>query len=124
MLENESARNPGSDQRNAGGGYDGSVDTVRGGGMMETETRVKHTPKPWYVVEKEYFGFSIRANTETGSEIIAETGGFNSEANTQLIAAAPELLEALKKTIGHLTDDCPIKKSAIKTIHLVEPEWQ
>ena len=48
---------------------------------MKTETKAKHTPGPWYLVEKEIFGYSVRANTETGSEIIAETGGFNDGRN-------------------------------------------
>ena len=80
------------------------------------KTQAKHTPGPWYLLEKEMFGFSIRANTPRGSEIIAETGGFDSDANAHLIAAAPELLEALKMVIdetnaGLWKDVLPIRKA-------------
>lgn len=53
----------------------------------------KHTPGPW-TVRKDAIKFLITAKDNSG---IAHTSGlhYDSEANARLIAAAPELLEAL-----------------------------
>jgi hypothetical protein len=54
-----------------------------------------HTPGPWNVNGKQ----SIRG---ANSEYIARTNWQNGEANARLIAAAPELLEALMLADQHL----------------------
>lgn len=62
-------------------------------------TNTKHTPGPWY-----YTGEYI--NTATGDNICRIMGRITlrdgvSDANAALIAAAPELLEALKGLVAH-----------------------
>jgi len=53
-----------------------------------------HTPGPWEVTP--------RGNVATQSAVIAKlpTGQPSREANARLIAAAPELLEALKRLLS------------------------
>jgi hypothetical protein len=53
-------------------------------------TDMKHTPGPWY-----YDGISVKAR---GGYCVAYTNDIKAEPyNARLIAAAPKLLEALKK---------------------------
>jgi len=55
----------------------------------------KHTPGPWTVKGKQ----SIRG---PNSEYIDKTNWSNGEADARLIAAAPDLLEALRSTLADL----------------------
>jgi len=80
----------------------------------------KHTPAPWEIREDtQYPLHGIWANNSKFPTYIARTCfAPNSEANAKLIAAAPELLEALKK-IANTSSDAPeamrvIAKQAIK----------
>lgn len=59
----------------------------------------KHTPGPWEVVALNGFGpFAIRMATPagTGHPTHYGVGQIGTEANANLIASAPELLETLK----------------------------
>ena len=67
---------------------------------------MKHTPGPWKVREPDHFvdGLAhmvVSEHPQEGYWHIAEIGTHNgrkeSEANARLIAAAPEMLEALKE---------------------------
>ena len=62
---------------------------------MNTHTHT-HTPGPWRIDSKTCFGdYTIAAGDSVKTcEFIAKT---QNEANAQLIAAAPELLEALRE---------------------------
>lgn len=68
-------------------------------------TQPNHTPSPWtYGRSKESFGFKIK--DRFGKAIAAISGTVKRsdeecEANARLIAAAPELLEALKRNLWH-----------------------
>lgn len=61
-----------------------------------------HTPGPWEYYEEEG-RFVIAANGEQGGEGIAVTAGrhYDRESNAALIAAAPDLLEALEMALFH-----------------------
>jgi len=64
----------------------------------------KHTPGPWIVYEF-VDGYDIRAPEEecwvvTASDPEAVWGAVGREEDACLIAAAPELLEALEKMVG------------------------
>jgi len=53
-----------------------------------------HTPGPWHHKDDEVFSFR--------NSLVCDCGGFSdSKANARLIAAAPELLEALKLLCQH-----------------------
>ena len=81
--------------------------------MIETAlNNTKHTPGPWKWVESGEYGYSSLFNPVLNVEIIT-TGGLNdgdnpitwmgeelSSADASLIAAAPELLEALKDILS------------------------
>lgn len=63
----------------------------------------KYTPAPWFIVNGEHSGIEIRSDSRWGMvEICLVDTGFNEPieseqiSNANLIAAAPELLEALK----------------------------
>lgn len=70
-------------------------------------TEAKHTPGPWHLEEMGYNSSSyyIRGSSESGDRLTIGKGAVAHiprstvnpmEANARLIAAAPELLEALK----------------------------
>lgn len=72
---------------------------------------VKHTPGPWHVKRAAVltdggYDYAIcSADTEVIAEAFARTSATNwppAEANARLIAAAPEMYEALKALLGHL----------------------
>lgn len=77
-----------------------------------------HTPGPWYIDRTgEHYGqrpYGIRAG-ERGltRRNIVNWGGFaapaspETEANARLIAAAPDLLEALTRLVETARPDCP-----------------
>lgn len=61
-----------------------------------------HTPGPWYAVDNGYYIY-IKIGDNICAPSVADVcaskfleGGDNSKANAALIAAAPELLQALK----------------------------
>lgn len=61
----------------------------------------KHTAGPWKVVDNEWEMDIVSPRTNVYEEYtIATVRTGNHEANARLIAAAPELLEALKQTVG------------------------
>lgn len=66
---------------------------------MTTKTQVKHTPGPWRygISSKNMSQFFIGNNDYTKTIAIVDSFHVEHEANAALIAAAPELLEALKQ---------------------------
>src|SRR5690606_19394978 len=76
--------------RSRGGGHDRSGACCAGDGVME-----KHTPGPWAVDGKGSQAI-VRANDLRIVSIRHRLDGDEHEANARLIAAAPELLEALQ----------------------------
>ena len=75
-------------------------------------TKQQYTPGPWQFMLD---GFYI--NNSTG-ECIAEIYGWGDlrDANANLIAAAPDLLEALKKVADHFRES-----GFEKTLNLIDP---
>ena len=81
----------------------------------------KYTPGPWKVV-KDAFGFCINQRDDDDGNIRAiadirkyAPGGGTAEGNARLIAAAPELLDALQEIevfMGADFDDLPIASKA------------
>jgi len=63
----------------------------------------KHTPGPWKVKDcrPDVSTRQVWTDESRGSVMIATTGGTDKEANARLIAAAPDLLEALRCVQGH-----------------------
>ena len=65
----------------------------------------KHTPGPWHLEEREYAGVmwdAIVRNHENDPVASVGMAGYTKatgQANARLIAAAPEMLEALKATV-------------------------
>jgi hypothetical protein len=64
-----------------------------------------HTPGPWRVMPPSVGRFKVgaaRAHSEA-FQIVGEASNYNeqAEANARLIAAAPELLEALQELVSH-----------------------
>lgn len=74
----------------------------------------KHTPGPWRIVEDG--GFRGIFHLGTGRKVAAVIGsireGEHIEANAHLIAAAPDLLEALRKV-----------SAALEAVYESEMEW-
>jgi len=76
-----------------------------------------HTPGPWILERCKYKGLQVHGtNEENGGQMTAHAKIYDlnsaeiTEANARLIAAAPELLEALKESVGRCADDknCPL----------------
>ena len=64
----------------------------------------KHTLAPWKVIEA-HRGYIIEATDYAYDVAVVRTAGnHDNEANAQLIAAAPDLLEALKALLEAVDD--------------------
>ena len=61
-------------------------------------TQVKHTPGPWRLVwwGNEAYPYPLSILAENDGAWIARDGHVSSDANARLIAAAPDMLEALR----------------------------
>ena len=78
--------------------------------MSET----KHTPGPWRVAPRsdypEHADINVDAGTRGYVALCGKAGDEEAEANARLIAAAPELLDALRETLraleSHLDESC------------------
>jgi hypothetical protein len=80
---------------------------------MSTTQTVKHTPGDWSFWQK-YQGediASIRANGKIIADVVGQNSGEGvmkdeALANAKLIAAAPDLLKALKEMLRHTDGNC------------------
>lgn len=73
---------------------------------MSKQTKALHTPGPWTTYGHPADGITIRARGCAVADVIPQRGA--DEANARLIAAAPDLLEALEdaaRWIDTLPDD-------------------
>lgn len=79
-----------------------------------TTDLVSHTPAPWSVRETRSTVSVKSASGETiGSWYAGFASGTVTHANARLIAAAPELLEALKNMVGFCATTCPEAEMAM-----------
>lgn len=86
-----------------------------------------HTPGPWKVTHDDYAGhYDVSTfDPQMGSEAIAQVfyvanaPGGRGEADARLIAAAPELLEALEKMLSLLNAVC-----ALSDDNYARDDWQ
>lgn len=62
----------------------------------EEEVTMKHTPGPWTTNPRAILSRVFADGGLRGGDDIASVHGANDKANARLIAAAPELLEAVK----------------------------
>ena len=78
---------------------------------MQAQTKPQHTPGPWQVASHHARGYGATITRENGahSEAVVDVVDFNDyhrdaevAANARLIAAAPEMLKALKNTLRAL----------------------
>jgi hypothetical protein len=75
----------------------------------------KHTPGPWESIrqfsingDQDHLSYDIRpASWNAGRLAVVTEGNAEPEPNARLIAAAPELLEALKLVRDNARDDSP-----------------
>jgi hypothetical protein len=73
---------------------------------------MSHTPAPW--VWDDDFLYSTAVPKDTPPIIVKhEAYGFASEADMALIAAAPDLLAALKMIVDHFGDPLKVARAAI-----------
>lgn len=64
---------------------------------MQTEQTAQHTPGAWEAKRDLARNYGFDITSDNGRKIIAETIGGEHEANARLIAAAPDLLDALER---------------------------
>ena len=72
----------------------------------------KHTPGPWITDDKQSGDVFRYVMPENGSVLPIcrlDVDRFEAEANARLIAAAPELLEALEAMLSHTADLDPMQ---------------
>lgn len=84
---------------------------------MKTET--KHTPKIWEVFEigKNHYRIDVMSAVESSIATI-NPNRYDAQQNAQLIAAAPELLEALQNFIDAIDIICESADDAVrKTVY-------
>ena len=83
---------------------------------MSTETKVTHTPGPWRVIASRVDAYTYYFGAEMESQLHMD----QREANTRLIAAAPDLLENLESVVdyaeasGSTASWIPAAKATIK----------
>lgn len=65
-------------------------------------TNAKHTPGPWEIFPTDNLKVVTRSGRGTDVIEIAQCYHYNGEANARLIAAAPELLQALKVALAQV----------------------
>lgn len=84
-----------------------------------------HTLKPWNLIwhGNEQYPFPLSIHSEDGEEWIARDGTVSSEAYARLIAAAPELLAALKGIIDN-TDPDPHDPWRCRTLNNGFARWE
>ena len=71
-------------------------------------TEAKHTPGPWITDRTvDENKLAVRPKNSPFAICVFEAFVKNSEANARLIAAAPDLLEALKQIADFHIGDCP-----------------
>jgi len=58
----------------------------------------KHAPGPWKITHSEVNGYRVSDSTGWGVAVVLKD--VNDEANAHLIAAAPQMLEALERLRG------------------------
>ena len=73
-------------------------DQSKKSGLIDNEIRPQHTPGPWLTAEGSY-GNYVAVVDGNGKTIARIPWGGNDGRNAQLIAAAPELLEAIRGMI-------------------------
>lgn len=72
-------------------------------------TEAKHTPGPWYVVVGKSRMVCAPQTTNKPIAVCNFDNGQAEKANASLIAAAPDLLEALEKMVGEYPYNPPCK---------------
>ncbi len=65
------------------------------------------TPCPWFVVKHPGDGWTIQDNRNGGGFCVAQKYGDSGIENAHLLAAAPELLNAIKLLLADYAEDCP-----------------
>lgn len=71
---------------------------------------MSHTKGPWVISAKTGSGYAGLIKSAEGIEIAqmlsnrGSTGGSNCDPDASLVAAAPELLEALKNVLSHMQE--------------------
>lgn len=74
-------------------------------GIKKEGEIMKYTSSPWFVIEKSIGGaYQIVDGKEGSLRIATVTNGPREKANADLIAAAPEMLNALKDLVSMLHD--------------------
>ena len=87
---------------------------------------MSHTPGPWHVGGKG--NAIVYADVEGGSYAVANAVTFHGQpnfedaANARLIAAAPDLLEALRKLVGLIMDEHGSGADLLPVHHEFDPE--
>ena len=86
-------------------------------------TEAKHTPGPWTAKEWErekggldWNVWGPKSSNHIGADYDRLAGDYGSEADARLIAAAPDLLEALDGQVRN----CPLCRGEGKAVHAVE----
>ena len=63
----------------------------------------KHAPGPWELTHTALMGFRVSDSTGWGVAVVLKDT--NDEANARLIAAAPQMLDALEAAYDHICPD-------------------
>lgn len=76
----------------------------------------KHTPGPWKITEHNEFSYIVQ-DRKKGITICCAGGtkSFQVKANALLIAAAPEMLEALKAALYYIEEEVIEEQSTANT---------
>ena len=86
----------------------------------------KHTPGPWEVYDMQWTGTVAIAKVLSDGSRHLVVGPYIDEANARLIAAAPELLEALQAIVGKGIAGLPERYDDLTTVDvplLVKAIW-
>lgn len=85
-----------------------------------SNSKTKHTPGPWVIGQSGDLDTPIFCNGKDAINVFAgETGQLQAEANARLIAAAPEMLEALERIIDQIDSTTSRVSNNYELLHAI-----
>ena len=84
--------------------------------------KTKHTPGPWKINQTTLYRGEEMISDESGQFIAGISNRDESEANAKLIAAAPEMLDALKAVYDLIDSGVLVRDTSFVSVHGIKDD--